>query len=79
MLRILSCLDRIQIYGLSNSMKNITQTEERKQPKIKPEMNGKRFTVHGGLLPAQSFVVKLLFIQSIQEAIRKERGIDAQH
>lgn len=60
-------------------MKNITQTEERKQPKIKPERSGKRFTVHGGLLPVQSLMVRLLFIQSVQEAIRKERGINAQH
>ena len=31
-------------------MKNIAQIEERKQPKIETEMNGKRLTVRAGLL-----------------------------
>ncbi|MFN3531911.1 MAG: hypothetical protein ACK41Q_05270 [Candidatus Brocadia sp.] len=35
-------------------MKNIAQNEERRQPKIKTEMNGKGLTVHAGLLPVLS-------------------------
>jgi len=60
-------------------MKNIAQKEERKQPKIKTEMNGKGLTVHAGLLPVLTFMGKLLFRQRIQEAVRKERGANARY
>ena len=60
-------------------MKNIAQKEERKQPKIKTEMNGKGLTVHAGLLPVLTFMGKLLFRKRIQEAVRKERGANAQY
>ncbi len=59
-------------------MKTIAQNEERKQPKIKTEMSGKGLKVHAGLLPVLTFMGKLLFRQRIQEAIRKERGANAQ-
>lgn len=60
-------------------MKTIAQNEERKQPKIKTEMSGKGLTVHAGLLPALTFMGKLLFRKRIQEAVRKERGANAQY
>ncbi|GJQ24357.1 MAG: hypothetical protein HBSAPP01_21470 [Candidatus Brocadia sapporoensis] len=60
-------------------MKNIAQKEERKQPKIKTEMNGKGLTVHAGLLPVLTFMEKLLFRKRVQEAVRKERGANAQY
>lgn len=60
-------------------MKNISHKEERKQPKIKTEMNGKGLTVHAGLLPVLTFMGKLLFRQRVQEAICKERGANAQY
>ena len=60
-------------------MKNIAQKEARKQPKIKTEMNGKGLTVHAGLLPVLTFMGKLLFRERIHEAVRKERGANAQY
>ncbi|MFN3530932.1 MAG: IS1380 family transposase, partial [Candidatus Brocadia sp.] len=60
-------------------MKNIAQNEERRQPKIKTEMNGKGLTVHAGLLPVLTFMGKLSFRQRIQEAVRKERGANARY
>ena len=51
-------------------MKNIAQKEARKHPKINTEMNGKRLTVHEGLLPVLTFMGKLLFRERIQEAVR---------
>src|SRR3989304_2501156 len=60
-------------------MKNIAQKEERKQPKIKTEMNGKGLTVHAGLLPVLTFMEKLLFRKRVQEAVRKERGANARY
>ncbi len=60
-------------------MKNISQNEKRKQPKIKTEMNGKGLTVHAGLLPVLTFMGKLLFRHRIQEAVGKERGANAQY
>lgn len=60
-------------------MKTIAQNEERRQPKIiKTEMRGKELTVHAGRLSALTFMGKLLFRQRVQEAIRKERGANAQ-
>lgn len=58
-------------------MKNIAQKEERKQPKIKTEMNGKGLTVHAGLLPVLTFMRKLMFRERIREAVNKERGANA--
>ena len=60
-------------------MKNIPQEGTRKQPKIKTEMNGKGLTVHAGLLPVLTFMEKLLFRKRVQEAVRKERGANAQY
>ena len=60
-------------------MKNIPQKEGKKQPKIKTEMNGKGLTVHAGLLPVLTFMEKLLFRKRVQEAVRKERGANAQY
>ncbi len=60
-------------------MKNIAQKEERKQSKIRTEMNGKGLTVHAGLLPVLTFVEKLLFRRRIQESVRKERGANARY
>ncbi|OOP55458.1 MAG: hypothetical protein AYP45_14665 [Candidatus Brocadia carolinensis] len=59
------------------SMKNIAHKGERKQPKIKAEVNGKGLTVHAGLLPVLTFMGKLLFRQRIQEAVGKEREANA--
>ena len=52
-------------------MKNIAQKEEKRQPKIKTEMNGKGLTAHAGLLPVLTFMEKLLFRKRVQEAVRK--------
>ena len=60
-------------------MRNIAQNETLRQLKIKTEMNGKGLTVHAGLLPALTFMGKLLFRKRIQEAVRKERGANAQY
>ena len=60
-------------------MKNIPQKEGKKQPKIKTEINGKGLTVHAGLLPALTFMEKLLFRKRLQEAVHKERGANAQY
>ena len=42
-------------------------------------MNGKGLTVHAGLLPVLTFMEKLLFRKRVQEAVRKERGANAQY
>src|SRR5574337_700289 len=60
-------------------MKNIAQKEERKQPKIKTEMNGKGLTVHAGLLAVVTFMEKLLLRKRIQEVVSKERGANARY
>ena len=60
-------------------MKTIAHKKERRQPKIKTEMNGKGLTVHAGLLPVLTFMGKLLFRHRIQEAVGKERGANAQY
>ena len=60
-------------------MKNIAQKEEKRQPKIKTEMNGKGLTVHAGLLPVLTFMEKLLFRKRVQEAVGMERGANAQY
>jgi len=60
-------------------MKNISQKEARRQPKIKTEMNGKGLTVHAGLLPVLTFVGKLLFRERIHDAVDKERGANAEY
>ncbi len=60
-------------------MKNIAQKEVRKQPKIKTEMSGKGLTVHAGLLPALTFMEKIVFRKRIQEVVGKERGANARY
>src|SRR3989304_5645311 len=60
-------------------MKNIAQKEEKRQPKIKTEMNGKGLTAHAGLLPVLTFMEKLLFRKRVQEAIGRGRGANAQY
>lgn len=60
-------------------MKNVAQKEERKQPKIKTEMNGKGLTIYAGLLPVLTFMGKLLFRKRVQEAVRKECGANARY
>ncbi|OOP57402.1 MAG: hypothetical protein AYP45_03545 [Candidatus Brocadia carolinensis] len=61
------------------SMKTIAQTGERKQPKIRTEMSGKRLAVHAGLSPVLTFMGNLLFRQGIQDAVGKEREANAQY
>lgn len=53
-------------------MKKITQSREKKQPKVKVEMTGKGLTIYGGLLPVLNFMKALKF----REKVRKEVGID---
>ena len=42
-------------------------------------MNGKGLTVHAGLCTVLTFMEKLLFRKRVQEAVRKERGANAQY
>lgn len=54
-------------------MKNIAQKAERRQPKIRTKMNGKGLAIHAGLLPAPTFIEKLLFRKRAQETVRQGR------
>lgn len=40
---------------------NISQREQKTQPKVKTEMTGKDLTIHAGLLPVMNFINRLEF------------------
>lgn len=60
-------------------MKNITKADNKRQPKISTEMNGKGLTVNAGLLPVLNFMGKLMFRERVQGVVHKKRGANAKY
>lgn len=63
-------------------MKNISQREQKKQPKVrtvKTAMTGKGLTIHAGLLPVMNFMNKLGFWNKVKNEVHAERAPNARY